>query len=46
MEGKVLVAGQDADIEAIRNIAGGIQTITIYKPIKSMAWTSGMWFVV
>ncbi|GAF02370.1 D-xylose-binding periplasmic protein precursor [Saccharicrinis fermentans DSM 9555 = JCM 21142] len=40
MDGKVLVAGQDADIEAIRNIASGLQTITIYKPIESMAYAA------
>jgi len=37
LAGKVLIAGQDADIEAIRNIVGGNQTITIYKPIEAMA---------
>ncbi|SMO44811.1 xylose-binding protein [Saccharicrinis carchari] len=37
MGGKVLVAGQDAELQAIRNIVGGNQTITIYKPIESMA---------
>lgn len=38
LDGKVLVAGQDADIDAIRNIVAGDQTITIYKPIASMAY--------
>lgn len=37
LAGKVLVAGQDADIQAIRNIVGGNQTITIYKPIEALA---------
>ena len=36
----VLVAGQDADIEAIRNIVAGYQTITIFKPIDAMAYTA------
>ncbi len=40
LAGRVLVAGQDADAEAIRNIAGGNQTITIYKPIESMAYAA------
>ena len=40
LEGKVLVAGQDADIEALRHIVFGEQTITIYKPIESMAFTA------
>ncbi|WP_430811133.1 MULTISPECIES: substrate-binding domain-containing protein [unclassified Carboxylicivirga] len=35
--GKVLLAGQDADIQAVRNIVAGNQTITIYKPIESLA---------
>ncbi|WP_075590131.1 sugar ABC transporter substrate-binding protein [Labilibacter marinus] len=38
MAGRVLIAGQDADKEAIRKIVGGDQTITIYKPIESMAY--------
>ncbi|TLX78238.1 sugar ABC transporter substrate-binding protein [Labilibacter sediminis] len=40
LAGKVLLAGQDADIEAIRNIVGGNQTITIYKPIESLAFAA------
>ncbi len=39
-DGKVLVAGQDADINAVRNIVAGIQTITIYKPIESLVHTA------
>lgn len=34
---KVLVAGQDADLNACRMIVDGKQAITIYKPIKLMA---------
>lgn len=40
LEGKVLVAGQDAEIQAIRNIVAGNQTITISKPIESMAFAA------
>lgn len=40
LEGKVLVAGQDADIGAIRNIILGTQTITVYKPVVSMAYNA------
>jgi D-xylose transport system substrate-binding protein len=40
LAGKVLVAGQDADIGAIRNIILGNQTITIYKPVVSMAFNA------
>ncbi|MFW6267984.1 MAG: substrate-binding domain-containing protein, partial [Marinilabiliaceae bacterium] len=32
----VLVAGQDAELEAIRNIVAGYQTISIYKPIDAL----------
>ncbi len=38
--GKILVAGQDADIQAVRNIVAGNQTITIYKPIESLAYAA------
>ncbi|WP_163716471.1 substrate-binding domain-containing protein [Mangrovibacterium lignilyticum] len=40
LAGKVLVAGQDADIGAIRNILLGTQTITVYKPIESLAYNA------
>ncbi len=40
LEGKVLIAGQDADINAIRNIVFGNQTITVYKPLESMAFNA------
>lgn len=42
MEGTVLVAGQDADINAIRNIVFGNQTITVYKPLESMAFNAAI----
>ncbi|HEX8723497.1 MAG TPA: substrate-binding domain-containing protein [Pyrinomonadaceae bacterium] len=35
--GKVLVTGQDAQLDAIQRIAKGTQTMTIYKPIKPLA---------
>lgn len=38
--GNVLLAGQDADIQAVRNIVAGNQTITIYKPIESLAYAA------
>ncbi|PRY98195.1 xylose-binding protein [Marinilabilia salmonicolor] len=40
LQREVLVAGQDADLEAIRNIVAGYQTITIFKPIDAMAHTA------
>jgi D-xylose transport system substrate-binding protein len=40
MQQDVLVAGQDAELEAIRNIVAGYQTITIYKPIDAMAYSA------
>jgi len=42
MDGKVLIAGQDADLTAIRNIVFGNQTITIYKPLESMAFNAAI----
>lgn len=39
-EGRVLLAGQDADIQAVRSIVAGYQTITIYKPIESLAFAA------
>lgn len=38
--GRVLLAGQDADIHAVRSIVAGNQTITIYKPIESLAYAA------
>jgi len=35
--GQVAVSGQDADLEACRNVASGLQTVTVYKPIKVIA---------
>jgi D-xylose transport system substrate-binding protein len=35
--GKVLVTGQDAQLDACQRIARGAQTMTIYKPIKPLA---------
>src|ERR1051325_5797759 len=37
LTGKVLVTGQDAQIDAVQRIAKGTQTMTIYKPIKPLA---------
>lgn len=37
LEGKVLVAGQDANLENIKAISSGKQTCTILKPLKKMA---------
>jgi D-xylose transport system substrate-binding protein len=37
LAGKVLVTGQDAQLDAIQKIAAGKQTMTIYKPIKPLA---------
>lgn len=38
LAGKVLVTGQDADGPALARIAQGTQTMTIYKPIKPLAF--------
>jgi len=37
LAGEIPVAGQDADLPAIQNIEKGIQTMTVYKPIPSLA---------
>jgi D-xylose transport system substrate-binding protein len=35
--GKIMVTGQDADLDALKNIISGRQSMTIYKPIKPLA---------
>lgn len=37
LAGKLLVTGQDADLVALQRIAGGTQTMTIYKPLRTLA---------
>jgi D-xylose transport system substrate-binding protein len=37
LAGKVLVSGQDADLEACRNLVRGLQAVTVYKPIHKIA---------
>jgi D-xylose transport system substrate-binding protein len=37
LEGKILIAGQDAELENIRAIKNGLQTCTILKPLKETA---------
>jgi len=37
LAGKVLVTGQDAQIDAVQRIAAGKQAMTVYKPIKPLA---------
>ena len=37
MEGRVHVAGQDADLIACQRIVAGTQSITVYKPIEAIA---------
>lgn len=36
--GKILITGQDADRGALRNIVAGRQSMTVYKPIKPLAY--------
>jgi D-xylose transport system substrate-binding protein len=36
--GKVIVTGQDAEMNALKNIISGAQAMTIYKPIKPLAY--------
>ncbi len=37
LAGKVSISGQDADLAALRRIVDGTQTMTIYKPITTLA---------
>lgn len=37
---KVVVSGQDADLQGIKRIVEGSQTVTIYKPLKLIAETA------
>lgn len=38
MDGKVFVSGQDADLAACQRIVEGTQAMTVYKPIKTLAF--------
>ncbi len=40
LTGKVAVSGQDADLQGIKRIVEGSQTVTIYKPLKLIAETA------
>lgn len=37
LAGKVFISGQDADLASVQRIAEGLQTMTVYKPIKAIA---------
>ena len=37
LTGSILITGQDAELDACRNIAQGYQTMTVYKSIKKLA---------
>ena len=37
LAGKMLSTGQDADLVALQRIAGGTQSMTIYKPLRTLA---------
>lgn len=37
LDGKVLVSGQDADLQAIKRILDGTQSMTVYKPVQDLA---------
>jgi D-xylose transport system substrate-binding protein len=42
LAGKVLVSGQDANLDAARRIVSGTQAMTVYKPLKSLALQSAV----
>jgi D-xylose transport system substrate-binding protein len=37
LAGKVLVSGQDANLDAVRRIVNGTQSMTVYKPLRPLA---------
>ena len=37
MAGRILVVGQDADLEACQRIVEGTQLMTVYKPVEKLA---------
>lgn len=37
LAGKVEVSGQDANLDAVRRIVAGTQTMTVYKPLRPLA---------
>ena len=37
LSGKVLVSGQDANLDAVRRIVQGTQAMTVYKPLRPLA---------
>ncbi|MEO7275231.1 MAG: substrate-binding domain-containing protein [Vicinamibacterales bacterium] len=37
LAGKVLVSGQDANLDAVRRVASGTQIMTVYKPLRVLA---------
>ena len=37
LAGKVLVSGQDAELDAVRRIVAGTQAMTVYKPLDALA---------
>jgi D-xylose transport system substrate-binding protein len=37
LAGKVFVSGQDANLDAVRRIVAGTQTMTVYKPLRPLA---------
>jgi D-xylose transport system substrate-binding protein len=38
LAGKIPVSGQDAELPAVQRIVAGTQTVTVYKPIKLLAY--------
>jgi D-xylose transport system substrate-binding protein len=40
LDGKVIITGQDAQIESVQDIAAGRQQMTMYHPFKKIAYTA------
>jgi D-xylose transport system substrate-binding protein len=45
LAGKVVVVGQDADLEACQRIVEGTQEMTVYKPVEKLAKTAATYAV-
>jgi D-xylose transport system substrate-binding protein len=45
LAGEIIVAGQDADVEACQRIVEGTQAMTVYRPIESLAMSAAHYAV-
>jgi D-xylose transport system substrate-binding protein len=45
LAGKVVVSGQDAELDAVRRIVAGTQAMTVYKPLSALTRLAATWAV-